>query len=184
MSFVALVAKPHRWTRTEYERMVEAGVFHPDARFELIDGEIIDMVPQSSYHATSIQVMADYIRNLFGADYHVRIQMPLALGESSEPEPDVAVVMGSFMDYRHAHPQIAALVVEVANSTLAYDRLKASMYASHGIPEYWLANLKENCLEVFQQPENGRYTSYRCLKAGSAFVCGNGKPVAVDNVLV
>lgn len=173
MSSVALLAKPHRWTRTEYERMVEAGIFHFDARFELIDGEIIDRVPQSSYHATSLQVMADYIRNLFGAGYHVRIQMPLALGESSEL--DVAVVMGSFMDYRHAHPQTAALVGEVANSTLAYDRLKATMYASHGIPEYWLVNLKENCLEVFQQPENGRYTNYRCLKAGSTFVCGNGK---------
>lgn len=184
MSSAALLAQPHRWTRTEYERMVEAGVFHPEARFELIDGEIIDMAPQGSYHATSIQVMADYIRYLFGTSYHVRIQMPLALGESSEPEPDVAVVMGNFMDYRHAHPQTAALVVEVANSTLAYDRLKATTYASHGIPEYWLVNLKENCLEVFQQPENGRYTSYRSLKAGNTFMCSNGKQVAVGSVLV
>lgn len=184
MSFVASLAKPHSWTRSEYERMVDAGVFHPDARFELIDGEIIDMAPQGSYHATSIQVMADYIRNLFGTGYHVRIQMPLALGEASEPEPDVAVVTGNFLDYRHAHPQAAALVVEVANSTLAYDRLKATTYANHGISEYWLVNLKENCLEVFQQPENGRYTSYRSLKTGSAFVCGNGKQVMVGSVLV
>jgi Uma2 family endonuclease len=94
------------------------------------------------------------------------------------------VVMGSFMDYRHAHPQTAALVVEVANSTLAYDRLKAIRYASHGIPEYWLVNLKENCIEVFQRSENGRYTSYRSLKVGSAFVCGNGKQVAVGSVLM
>ena len=184
MSSVALIAKPHRWTRAEYERMVEAGVFHPEARFELIDGEIIDMSPQGSYHATSIQVMADYIRNLFGVGYHVRIQMPLALGDASEPEPDVVVVTGSIMDYRYAHPQTAALVVEVANSTLAYDRLKATTYASYGIPEYWLVNLKENCLEVFQQPENGRYTSYRSLKAGSAFVGGNGTQVSVGSVLV
>lgn len=133
MSSAASLVKPHRWTRTEYERMVEAGVFSPEARFELIDGEIIDMSPQGSYHATSIQVMADYIRNLFGVGYHVRIQMPLALGDASEPGPDVA---------------------------------------------------REHCLEVFQQPENGRYTSYRSLKTGSAFVCGNGKQVAVGNVLV
>lgn len=184
MSSAALLAKPHSWTRTEYERMIEAGVFHPEARFELIDGEIIDMSPQGSYHATSIQVMADYIRNLFGSGYHVRIQMPLALGEASEPEPDVAVVTGSIMDYRYAHPQTAVLVVEVANSTLAYDRLKAATYASHGIPEYWLVNLKENCLEVFQQPENGRYTNYRSLKVGGAFTCGNGKQVMVGSVLV
>ena len=184
MSSAALLAQPHRWTRTEYERMIEAGVFHPEARFELINGEIIDMCPQGSYHATSIQVMADYIRNLFGVDYHVRIQMPLALGDSSEPEPDVAVVIGSFMDYRHAHPQTAVLVVEVANSTLAYDRLKANLYASHAIPEYWLVNLKENCLEVFQQPENGRYTNYRSLKANSTFTCSNGKAVTISNVLV
>lgn len=184
MSSAALVAQPHRWSRSEYERMVEAGVFHPEARFELIEGAIIDMTPQGSYHATSIQVMADYLRHLFGADYHVRMQMPLALGEDSEPEPDVAVVAGSFMDYRHAHPQTAALVVEVANSTLAYDRLKASLYASHGIAEYWLVNLKEHCLEVFQQPENGRYTRYYSLKAGSVFVCSNGEQVSVDSVLV
>lgn len=184
MSSVALVAKPHRWTRIEYERMVEAGVFHPEARFELMDGEIIDMTPQGSYHATSIQVIAEYIRQLFSTGYHVRIQMPLALGEDSEPEPDVAVVMGGFMDYRDAHPQTAVLVVEVANSTLAYDRLKAHSYASHAIPEYWLVNLKENCLEVFQQPENGRYTSYRSLKAGSSFVCANGQQVEVGSLLV
>lgn len=184
MSSAALSVKPHRWTRIEYERMVDAGVFHPDARFELIDGEIIDMSPQGSYHATSIQVMAEYIRHLFGAGYHVRIQMPLALGEDSEPEPDLAVVTGGFMDYRDAHPQTAVLVVEVASSTLAYDRLKAAVYASHGIPEYWLVNLKEHCLEVFQHPENGRYTSYRSLKAGDTFVCGNGKQVGVGNVLV
>lgn len=184
MPSIAWVAKPHHWTRSEYEKMVEMGIFHPEARFELIDGEIIDMTPQGSYHATSIQVMAEYIRDLFGAGYHVRTQMPLALGEDSEPEPDLAVVTGGFMDYRDAHPQIAALVVEVANSTLAYDRLKANTYARHFIPEYWLVNLKEHCLEVFQQPENGRYTSYRSLKAGGVFVCGNGKEVVVDSVLL
>lgn len=184
MSFVASLAKPHSWTRSEYERMVDVGVFHPDARFELIDGEIIDMAPQGSYHATSIQVMADYIRNLFGTGYHVRIQMPLALGDASEPEPDVTVVAGSFMDYRHAHPQTAMLVVEVAYSTLAYDRLKANLYAAHSIPEYWLVNLKDHCLEVSQQLENGRYAHYRSLKSGSSFTCGNGKQVVVSSVLV
>lgn len=184
MSSVALIAKPHRWTRIEYERMVEAGIFHPEARFELIDGEIIDMTPQGSYHATSIQVVAEYIRHLFGKDFHVRIQMPLALGEDTEPEPDIAVVIGGFMDYRDAHPQTAVLVVEIANSTVAYDRLKAHTYASHAIPEYWLVNLKENCLEIFQQPENGRYTSYCSLKAGSSFICRKGERVEVSNLLV
>lgn len=178
------IATPHRWSRAEYERMVEAGVFNPHARFELIAGEIIDMTPQGSYHATAIQLMAESIRTLFAQGFHVRIQMPLAFGEDSEPEPDLAVVAGTYLDYRHQHPTQASLVVEVAHSTLAYDRLKANLYAQYQVPEYWLVNLKENCLEVFQQPENGRYSHYRTLKHGEQFAAHNGKNVRVDDVLL
>lgn len=175
---------PHMWTRLEYERMIEEGVFSPTARFELIDGEIITMAPQGSHHATSLQILADYVGRLFGSGFHVRAQLPLALGEYSEPEPDIAVVKGSIHDYRYSHPESAELVVEIANSTLVYDRLKSHLYAKHGIPEYWIVNLKDTILEVFQGLESDHYASRRSYRIGDSFHCLNGQKVHVSEILV
>ncbi len=84
-------------------------------------------------------------------DYTVRNQMPLALDENSEPEPDVAVVPGKARDYTQAHPTTAVLVVEVADATLRLDRkTKQAVYARNGIAEYWIVNLKDNSLEVYR----------------------------------
>ena len=102
--------------------MVEAGVLAPGERAELIDGEVLAMTPQGSLHATAVVLVEEALRAAFAAGYVIRVQMPLALDPSSEPEPDVAVVRGSPRDYRDAHPTSALLVVEVANATLGYDR--------------------------------------------------------------
>lgn len=84
---------------------------------------------------------------------HVRVQLPLALGSDSEPEPDVAVVSGTARDYRNGHPQTALLVVEIADASLAYDReVKGSLYARAGMPEYWLVKLVDSCVEVYRDP--------------------------------
>lgn len=142
-----------RWTRQEYDLMIEAGVLTPEDRVELIDGEILAVTPQGSPHATGVSLALEALSAAFGRGAYVRIQLPLALGQDSEPEPDVAVVAGAVRDYRDAHPQSALLVVEVADSTLAFDRdVKGSLYARSGIPEYWLVNLVDACVEVHRDP--------------------------------
>jgi Uma2 family endonuclease len=146
-----IVPKTHRWTRAEFTRMGELGWFH-DQQVELIDGEIIDMPPPGNAHCISNDRAAERLRDLFRAGYWVRMQMPLNLGPHSEPLPDVAVVEGardSFVD----HPTTAVLIVEVSDSTLAYDRRhKASLYARAGIADYWIINLPDHQLEVRRNP--------------------------------
>jgi Uma2 family endonuclease len=142
-----------RWSRQEYDQMVEAGIFPPGDRVELIDGEVLAVTPQGSAHATAVRLAEEALRAAFGAGFDVRVQMPLALDAASEPEPDVAVVRGSPRDYRDHHPATALLVVEVADTTLAHDReRKASLYARAGIAEYWIVNLLDRRLEVYRDP--------------------------------
>ena len=153
-----------RWTREEYEKMVAAGVFHPEDRLELIDGEVWEMAPQSSLHSTAVRKVEEALRAVFAPDHDVRVQLPLAFDSDSEPEPDVAAVPGRIEDYRDAHPNTAALVVEVADSSLNYDRdSKTILYAAHGIPEYWILNLVDNRLEVYKELEMDVYRSRRLL---------------------
>ena len=149
----AAAPRPRLWTREEYYKMAEAGVFRPDERVELIGGRVVAMSPQNSPHFTAICLIEDVLRALFGTGYVVRVQGPLDLSPSSQPEPDIAVVRGTARDYAGAHPTTALLVVEVSESTLAFDRgEKASLYASAGVPEYWVLNLLDRCLEVYRDP--------------------------------
>ncbi len=148
----------HRWTRTEYENMISRGVFHPEARLELINGEIYDESPQSSRHATAIRLVEDALRRIYGQGFDVRVQLPAALDASSEPEPDVAVVEGGPRDYLDAHPTTALLTVEISDTSLAFDRTrKQATYAKNGIPEYWIVNLIDRRVEVYRQPEGDAY---------------------------
>ncbi len=149
---VSLIAV-RRWSREEYERMVERGIFTPGERVELIDGEVLTMTPQGSTHATALMLLTEALRVAFGPSTHVRGQLPLALDLVSEPEPDVVVVPGSPRDYRDAHPRSALLVVEISDTTLNYDReQKGSLYARAGIAEYWIVNLPERQVEVLRNP--------------------------------
>ncbi len=142
------------WSRQEFERASEVGLFRPDERLELIEGEIVSkMAPQKSPHSAGISAAEEALRRIVPQGHYIRVQMPLALGDFSEPEPDVAVVVGSFRDYVDQHPTTAVLVVEVADTTLAYDRTtKAALYARAGIPEYWIVNLQDRVVEVHREP--------------------------------
>ena len=163
-----------RWTRDEYDRMIATGIFHPEERLELLEGEIVHMTPQGSGHATAVSLMEEALRRIFGQGFLVRVQMPLALDPESEPEPDVAVVVGEARDYRDEHPRTAVLVVEVADPTLSFDReRKAALYARAGIQEYWLLNLTDRCLEVFWALQaigsaDARYHSRRVVGVGES----------------
>jgi Uma2 family endonuclease len=154
-----------RFTREEYERLVEQGFFHPEEKLELVDGFIYEMTPQTSYHATGVRAVSHALEPVFGKEFDVRPQLPFASGDDSEPEPDIAVVPGNWQDYSHEHPSRAVLIVEVAESSLYHDRKrKAGLYARAGIPEYWIENLVDWCLEVYRDPRGGEYRSRTVLR--------------------
>ena len=113
--------------------MIDAGVLTPEDRVELIEGEILTMTPQGSAHATAMSLGHEALRAVVGPNLHVRAQLPLALGAASEPEPDFAIVTGSPRDYREHHPTSAVLVIEIADSTLAYAyRIRATALVAVG----------------------------------------------------
>ena len=142
-----------RWKRVEYEQLVEKGVFMPGERVELIDGLLMVAEPQSSSHFTAIRLVERALVRAFGEGWDVRAQGPIALDDASEPEPDVAVVRGELRDYVRAHPADPVLVVEVALTSVNFDREhKASLYARAGRPEYWIVNLVDRVLEVRREP--------------------------------
>jgi Uma2 family endonuclease len=146
-------AQPRRWTRAEYDRLIERGIFQPEDPIELIGGELMVAEPQSSEHYTAIQKAARAMEAAFGAGWVVRSQGPIALDDESEPEPDVAVVPGSLDDYRDAHPSRPVLALEVALSQLPTDRgRKGSLYARAGLGDYWVLNLVDRVLEVYREP--------------------------------
>ncbi|NBC49793.1 MAG: Uma2 family endonuclease [Gammaproteobacteria bacterium] len=158
--------KAHCWSRFEYERLVDAGGFSADTRVELLDGEIIDMSPQKSAHATAVGLVEEALRHCIGEGYHIRSQKPLALDDRSEPEPDIAVVRGQLRDYAGRHPDTALLIVEVADTSLAYDQgSKALAYARNGVSDYWILNLRDRALEVYRGAESQGYGQRRLIDA-------------------
>jgi len=142
-----------RFTRLEYERLTELCFFLPGERLELIDGFLVVREPQNSRHATAIQLVHRALVRAFGAGWDIRAQLPVALDDMSEPEPDTAVVPGDPRDYAEAHPTRPVLIVDVAESRLAFDRQdKASLYARAGVADYWVVNLVDRVLEVHRGP--------------------------------
>jgi Uma2 family endonuclease len=161
--------QPRRWTVEEYHRAAEAGVFGPEERLELINGEVYAMSPHRGPHATGVTLAQTVLLDVFRAGWVVRVQLPLGLGEPSEPEPDVAVVSGKPRDYRDRHPVTAALVVEVAETSLVFDRTtKLAVYARAGLPEYWIVNLADRVLEVYRDPDPAREAYRSTARYGEA----------------
>lgn len=159
----------HRWTREQYEQMVEAGVFGEDDRVELINGAIVTMSPQGSRHATVVGLVSDALQKFYETGGVIRVQMPLALGAISEPEPDVAVVAGERRDFLGAHPDTATLVVEVSETSVTLDRTqKKELYAQHGIEEYWIVDLDDEALEVYRDPAGAKYETKRTFHRGES----------------
>src|SRR5881296_1608617 len=145
--------RTRRFTRVEYERLIDLGVFQPGEAIELIGGELMVAEPQGAPHYTAIRKTAKALEAAFGPGWMVRTQGPIGLDDESEPEPDVAVVPGGPEDYRSAHPSRPVLTVEVAESSLGSDREgKGSVYARAGLQDYWVLNLVDQVLEVYREP--------------------------------
>ena len=142
-----------QWTRLEYDRLIESGFFQDGDRVELLGGQLMVAEPQGSRHAATVSLVAEALRVALGAGWYVMVQLPVALDDESEPEPDVAVVRGTAREYGDAHPSRPVLVVEVAASSRTLERQhKASLYARAAVPEYWIVDIVDNVLEVYRRP--------------------------------
>ncbi|MEL6382364.1 MAG: Uma2 family endonuclease [Cyanobacteria bacterium J06626_18] len=162
---------------------------------EFVEGHAIDMATMSSSHAVALDLIDSALRRLFGIGYYIRQRKPFIILDSSEPEPipDVAVVPGLIRDYGDAHPSAAKLIVEVADTSLVYDReVKGSLYAKASISEYWVLNIGDRQLEVYTDPVPDAtatygfsYNSYQLYKPGqSAAPIGMvSQAIAIEDVL-
>jgi Uma2 family endonuclease len=174
------------FSRRDYDNMIRAGIIGEDEHVELIGGRIVAMSPEGPGHAGAIDLCAEALRQAFGAGYTVRVQHPLAVGAEDEPEPDLAVVRGGPRDHLAEHPHTAVLVVEVAESSLAYDRDdKALLYARAGVPGYWIINLVDRRTEVHRDPTPAGYRSVVSLALGDeiAPIAAPAAPIAVASLL-
>jgi Uma2 family endonuclease len=161
-----MFAESRNFSRREYDNMIRAGIIGGDERLELIGGRIVAISPEGAVHAGAIDLCAEALRRVFAAGHTVRVQHPLAIDPDDEPEPDIAVVRGSPRDHLADHPHEAVLVVEVAESSLEYDRgEKARLYARAGFADYWIVNLNHCCVEVHRDPTPAGYRNVISLTA-------------------
>lgn len=145
--------QPYRWTCDEYRSLRGAGRFN-DRRVMLIDGVILVMPLPDPPHNLSVGLIDDWLRQVFAVGHHVRNQMAFDVGTRNDPGPDLAVVAGSRRDLATRQATTAVLVVEVADSSLALDTTtKAELYATAGVPDYWVVDLESRLLIVFRDPE-------------------------------
>lgn len=177
-----------RYTVKQYFDLVEQGILDANDRVELLDGIIVAMAPQSPRHASAVSRLYEALRAVIGERAVIRSQMPLLVGRRSVPGPDIMVIPGTIDDYDNAHPETALLVVEVADSSLKQDRItKGSIYAAGGFPEYWLVNLRDDCIEVSRDLDTKRHRYRKTLIARCGETIGitafPGAKLAVSDVL-
>ena len=143
--------------RAEYDRLVGLGMLEGE-KLELLYGRLVRMSPEGERHAFSIVRLTEHLVRALAGRAQVRVQLPLAASDISEPEPDIAIVAPG--DYLDGHPKQALLVIEVAQGSLDEDRsLKAALYCAAGVPEYWIVNLVEGVIEVYREPRGDSYAS-------------------------
>lgn len=177
-----------RYTVADYFDLVRRGILAEDDRVELLDGVIVAEPPMDPPHATGIGRATRAVGRAVGDRAAVRVQMPLIANPFSAPEPDVAVVPGVLDDYEHEHPSVALLVIEVSASALQQDRLsKSRIYAGAGVPELWIVNLRDVCVEVFRAPDVAQrvYTERGLARRGDALrmVALPGAVIAAGDLL-
>ena len=159
----------HLTNLDEWRRLGEANIFPPESRLELINGEILEMAPIGFNHAGHINRLVKLLTRLIPDDVIPSVQNPLQLDDLSEPDPDFMLLKPNddFYSSRHPYSNDVLLLIEVADSSLTFDQnQKLHLYALHGIPEYWLLNLNDACLEVYRKPNGEVYAEKTTLRAG------------------
>jgi Uma2 family endonuclease len=158
----------HAYSVDDYYRMAETGILRPGDRVELIEGEIIDRAPIGSRHAAAVNRISNILKLSVGTQAIVAIQNPVRLDRHSEPQPDIALLHPHADFYAAAHPGPAdvLLIIEVADSTLRYDRdTKLPLYARHGIPEVWLVDIDNNSFTIHRTPQAAGYAHTQTLES-------------------
>ena len=159
----------HRFTVEEYTELIEFGVLGENQRVELIRGEVVNKMPIGERHLFCVNQLNRLLNRQAGDDAIVSVQNPIRL-DDSEPEPDIALLRPREDSYRSVKPQgrDVLLVIEVADTSLEVDReIKRQLYAEAGIPEYWIVNLPDSCVEVFRHPwPDGTYRDMMIVGAG------------------
>lgn len=177
----------HRFSLRDYEQMVEFGILEENDRVELIRGEIVDKMTISEPHATCVKKLNHLFCRLLADKVVVGIQDPVVILES-RPEPDVALLIHRDDFYLESTPGVdnVLLLIEVADTSLEYDRTeKLSLYAEAGVCEYWIANVKQQCVEVYRDPQpNGTYAKEQVFKTGEMLSIEKlpGIAISVDQV--
>jgi hypothetical protein len=157
------------FTVEEYHRMVQAGILGEDDRVELLEGEIVEMAPIGSRHASCVDRLTHLLVRQLAEKAIIRVQNPVRLGERSEPQPDLALLRPRPDFYAKAHPGPGdiLLLVEVAEATIGVDReVKLPLFARAGVPEVWLVDLSGECIEVYRKPTPQGYQEVRQVRRG------------------
>ena len=163
--------KPRLITVAEYDRMIEFGIYTDNDRIELLNGEIIELMPKGPKHTSANSRLVRFFIRLFGEKLIVRGQDPIWLDGISEPEPDIVLANWNETEYSEGHPTPAdiLLIMEISDTTLAYDReTKAKAYSRNGIQQYLLLNLQNETLENFREPDADGYQFKRTLRKGDS----------------
>lgn len=159
---MSVVFTPHRrkLSADQFEQMGQTGILGPDARVELIEGELIEMAPIGSRHASAVSFLSAHFVRAVGDAALVWTQNPLRLSDDSEPQPDLMLLRPRADRYRSGHPrpEDVLLLIEVADTTLVFDReTKLPLYAKQGVPEVWILDLDAKQLEIYREPSAGGY---------------------------
>ena len=137
-----------KWTRAEFARLNDGG-----ERYELIEGELVKKMSMNGPHAVVVTLLNGALTQIFMVGFAVRMQLPMAVSDTSEPEPDGLIVEGKPRDFLADHPTTAVLAVEVSDSTLATDLgVKVALYAQAGVTEYWVIDINARTLHVYRKP--------------------------------
>lgn len=174
--------KRYRFTTTDYHRMAEAGILGEDDRVELIEGEILEMSPIGRLHASTVDRLNRLFNRAVGDAAIVRVQNPIVVNDYNEPQPDLTLLRPrtDFYAAGHPTPEAILLAIEVADTTVAFDRrVKAPLYARNGMPELWLIDLKRGHVVAFRDPTETGYATTQVFRRGEAI-----SPVAFPDLVL
>ena len=185
---MAVELKRFRFSRADYHQLAKVGIIKAGARVELIDGEILEMSPIGRRHRSSVDRAVDVFAPRLHGTAIVRVQSSITLGEYGEPEPDLTLLRfrADFYAESDETPEDILLIVEVADSSEAYDRrTKGPLYARFGIPDYWLVDLNRDLVTVYRDPTPNGYASSRVYPRGESVspLAFPDLTVAVDDIV-
>ncbi len=185
MTIATATVRKHLTDIKEWQKLGEANIFPPDSRLELIEGEILEMAPIGCNHSGHLKRINKLFTILTADCADTSVQNPLQLGDLSEPEPDFMLLKPNddFYCSRHPNADDVLLLIEVADSSLSFDQnQKLRLYANHHIPEYWLMNLNDSCVEVYRQPHGDCYGEKTTLRAGDSITLSQLDSITINMV--